>query len=329
MSDAVMYQTQGEIAVLAVDNPPVNALGHAVRQGLVDGLNRALEDDAIRAIVILGEGRTFPAGADIREFGTPPKDPWLPDVCNRIEASTKPVIAALHGTALGGGFEVALGAHYRIAHESAAFGLPEVTLGILPGAGGTQRSPRLAGAEIALDLMLTGKPMRVTDPRATLFIDRVTEGDLREAALAYAAEIVADGAKTRPTRDVTDGFNDAAGYQETVRKMQVAMAKRPEIAPAEIVRCVEAAELLPFDTGLEFERAAFQTCVTSDQSDALRHIFFCRAQIRQVAGTGSWHCTQDRSCRCDWWWNDGGGNRDRLSECRVEGDLGRARQYRS
>lgn len=282
MSQAVAYQVEDGIAVLSINNPPVNALGIAVRLGLVDGLDRALADDAVAAIVILGEGRTFPAGADITEFGKAPQEPFLPEVCDRIEAATKPVVAALHGTALGGGFEIALGAHYRIAHPSAAVGLPEVNLGILPGAGGTQRAPRLAGAEIALDLMLSGSPMKVTDPRAAAFIDRIADGDLRIAAVDYAREIVANGANIRPTRNVTDGFRDAAAYQTVVRSKMSEVSKRPELAPAEIVRCVEAAELLPFDNGIAFERAAFETCLKSDQSDALRHVFFAERKAAKL-----------------------------------------------
>ncbi|WP_204114736.1 3-hydroxyacyl-CoA dehydrogenase NAD-binding domain-containing protein [Shimia biformata] len=282
MSDAVIYQVEGDVAVLAVNNPPVNALSHAVRVGLVEGLDHALADDTVRAIMLIGMGRTFPAGADIREFVSAPKDPWLPEVCNRLEAASKPVIAAVHGTALGGGFEVALGAHYRIADDKAAFGLPEVTLGILPGAGGTQRAPRLGGAEVALDLMLSGRPMKVTDKRAGVFFDRVVSGDLRQAALEYAAEIIADGANPRPTRDITDGFRDAADYQSVVQDKLAEVSRRPEIAPVEIVRCVEAAALLPFDTGMAFERAAFDTLVASDHSDALRHIFFAERKAAKL-----------------------------------------------
>ncbi|MBC7157176.1 MAG: enoyl-CoA hydratase/isomerase family protein, partial [Rhodobacteraceae bacterium] len=144
------------VALVTIDNPPVNALSHPVRAGLVAAIAAAEADPAVAAIVLTGAGRTFPAGADIREFDTPPQDPWLPEVCDRIEDCAKPVVAALHGTALGGGYELALAAHWRIAQATARIGLPEVTLGILPGAGGTQRTPRLAGAAAALGLMLSG-----------------------------------------------------------------------------------------------------------------------------------------------------------------------------
>ncbi|SEO15655.1 short chain enoyl-CoA hydratase /3-hydroxyacyl-CoA dehydrogenase [Salinihabitans flavidus] len=274
MADVVAYEVVDGVAVLTVQNPPVNALSTAVRRGIVEGLARAEGDEEIGALVIIGDGRTFPAGADISEFGKPPADPWLPEVCNRIELCPKPVVAALHGTALGGGFEVALAAHYRLAATSARIGLPEVTLGILPGAGGTQRTPRIVGAEVALDLMLSGKPMPVTAKAAQPFFDKLIDGDLRTEAIAFARDLIESGAPTRPTREMTEGFSDGAAYQDAIAARRKAIAGRPEIAPAEIVRCVEAAALLPFETGLDFERAAFETCVTSDQSAALRHAFF-------------------------------------------------------
>ena len=158
MSSPVNYTLTGTIGVISIDYPPVNALSLAVRQGIMDALDEA-EQDVSDALVIICKGRTFIAGADISEFGKPIQDPWLPAVVNRIEASAKPVVAAIHGTALGGGFEVALAAHYRCALPSAKVGLPEVKLGLLPGAGGTQRTPRLAGAEAALDLMTSGTPV--------------------------------------------------------------------------------------------------------------------------------------------------------------------------
>lgn len=274
MAQPVNYDVERGVAVLGVNNPPVNALSAAVRKNLAEGLQRALSDPEVAAVLIIGEGRSFPAGADIAEFGKPAKDPGLPDLCNSLEGSPKPVIAALHGTALGGGFEVALGAHYRVAHKSAQFGLPEVTLGILPGAGGTQRTPRLAGAELALDLMLSGKPMRADSPEADVFFDAIIDGDLREGALQFACDLVAQGAGPRRTCEAHKGFVDPVAYQRAVARRRKDTANGPETAPQEILDCVEAAELLPFDQGLAFERAAFETCVTSDQSAALRHAFF-------------------------------------------------------
>lgn len=274
MTQSVNYSVEQGVAVLGIDNPPVNALSASVRRGLAEGLERALSNRDVSAIVIIGEGRTFPAGADISEFGKPPEDPWLPELCNRLENATKPVIAALHGTALGGGFEIALSAHYRVAHKSARFGLPEVTLGILPGAGGTQRTPRLAGADLSLDLMLSGKPMRADAPGASVFFDEIIDGDLRQGALKFAEELIASAGEPRRTRDISTGFRDALAYQQSISARRKEVRDAPEIAPREILRCVEAAELLPFEQGLAFERAAFDTCVQSDQSKALRHVFF-------------------------------------------------------
>ena len=284
MTQSVQYDVEDGIAILSVNNPPVNALGAAVRAGLADGLEQALSDARVKAIVIRGLGRTFPAGADIAEFGKPPADPWLPDLCNQFEDSEKTVIAAVHGTALGGGFELALAAHYRVANRGARFGLPEVTLGILPGAGGTQRTPRLAGADLALDLMLSGKPMPVSAPEASVFFDEIIDGDLREGAKRFALDLVANNAGRRLTQNEVVGFQDAVAYQRAIAARRVDVARNPELAPREILRCVEAAELLPFEQGLAFERAAFEQCVASDQSAALRHVFFAERRAAKFDG---------------------------------------------
>lgn len=291
MTQSVLYDVEDGVAILSVNNPPVNALGAAVRAGLADGLEHALADTSVKAIVIRGQGRTFPAGADISEFCQPPADPCLPELCNRFEASEKPVVAALHGTALGGGFELALAAHYRVANRGARFGLPEVTLGILPGAGGTQRTPRLVGADFALDLMLSGKPMPVTAPEASAFFDEIIEGDLREGAKRFALDLVASNAGVRPTQNESSGFQDAVAYQRAIASRRDGVARNPELAPREILRCVEAAELLPFEQGLAFERAAFEQCVESDQSAALRHVFFAERRAAKFDGidTGQAH----------------------------------------
>lgn len=285
MADCVGYEIEGGVALISVNNPPVNALSWDVRRGLVERLDQALADPEIAAIVVMGQGRTFPAGADISEFGKPPKDPWLPDVCNQLEAAHKPVVAALHGTALGGGLEVALAAHYRVAAPDARFGLPEVTLGILPGAGGTQRTPRLAGADLTLALMTSGKPMRADDPEAAVFFDALIDGNLREGALAFAQELIEQGAGPRPTRDM-EGFGDPISYQRSVARARSNVAEAPEQALREIINCIEAAELLPFEQGLAFERAAFETLVASDQSAALRHAFFAERSAAKRSEDG-------------------------------------------
>lgn len=286
MTQSVLYDVEDGIAILSINNPPVNALGAEVRTGLADGLKQALADPLVKAILVRGQGRNFSAGADISEFGQPPADPWFPDLFNRFEASVKPVVAALHGTALGGGFELALAAHYRVANRGARFGLPEVTLGILPGAGGTQRTPRLVGADVALDLMLSGKPMSVSAPEAAIFFDEIIEGDLREGAKRFAMALIASNAGVRPTQNETAGFRDAATYQAAIAARRARVARDPEMAPREILRCVEAAELLPFEQGLAFERAAFDQCVESDQSTALRHVFFAERRAAKFDGVG-------------------------------------------
>ena len=203
MSNVVSYELVGNIGVISVNSPPVNALSQAVREGILNAVNAAAED-ASEAVVLRCEGRTFIAGADITEFGKPPMEPGLPEVLSAIENSKKPVIAAIHGTALGGGFEVALACHYRCAIASAKVGLPEVKLGLLPGAGGTQRVPRLAGVEAALDMITTGNPVAAAKANSMGLVDKVVEGDdLQAAAIKYASDLVASGAPLKRVRDIT------------------------------------------------------------------------------------------------------------------------------
>jgi len=271
----------GPVAVLLIDNPPVNALGHALREALARRLTEAEADPAVQAILLLAEGRSFPAGADISEFGTPPRDPLLPDLCNRIESCPKPVIAAIHGTALGGGLELALACHHRIALASARVGLPEVTLGILPGAGGTQRLPRLVGAEAALRLMLTGKPVSAAEALTLGVVDRVCDTDLPGAAYAFALEIISAGAPV-PTRDRRDGLQDITAGIAAVAQARQSVRDLPVAAAGRIVDCVEAAMLLPFDQGQGFERAAFLDLVDMPEAAALRHVFFAERRAASL-----------------------------------------------
>jgi len=282
MNELVKYEVEGGVAVLTVNNPPVNALGQAVRRGLYDGIERAEAQADVGAVLIRASGRTFPAGADVREFGKPPQKPLLTDVCSRIEACTKPVVAAIHGTALGGGFELALGAHYRMAARDAKMGLPEVTLGVLPGAGGTQRVPRITGAGPALDLMLTGKPIGAARAGELGLIDAVVDGQVATAGFAFARDLAARGAKPRPTSARAQGFGDPAEYLTTIATKREALKDSPLMAPARILDCVEAALLMPFATGLAMERAAFEDCVVSDQAQALRHAFFAQRRAAKV-----------------------------------------------
>ena len=282
MSEAVSYELQGEIGVISVNNPPVNALAQIVREGILKSLELAQEDDS-RAIVLCCEGRTFIAGADITEFGKPPKEPGLPKVLSAIENSSKPVVAAIHGTALGGGFEVALACHYRCAIKSAKVGLPEVKLGLLPGAGGTQRVPRIAGVKAALDMITSGNPVAASKAHTMGLIDAVLDGDdLLSASVRYAIGLIESGAPLKRIRDINiDSKELEADFFENARK-KLARRARGQIAQDRIVSCIEAAVELPIDEGLERERELFLELVTSPESAAMRHIFFAERQAAKI-----------------------------------------------
>jgi 3-hydroxyacyl-CoA dehydrogenase len=281
MISPVSYERVDGIGVITVDNPPVNALSHSVRQGLQEAIRAAQQDDS-SAVLVICAGRTFIAGADITEFGKPPREPHLPDLCSTIEASSKPVVAAIHGTALGGGLEVAMSCHYRCALPGAKVGLPEVKLGLLPGAGGTQRLPRLVGVSAALDMMTSGNPVGAAEAASQGLIDRLLDGELREAALGWCRELVAEGAARRATSElpvdgVPAGTLDA--YRDTVAKRA-----RGQVAPQRIVDCVEASLTRPFAEGLSLEREKFVECMQSPQSAALRHMFFAEREAAKVRG---------------------------------------------
>ena len=271
------------ILVITSNNPPVNALGAAVRIGLDAGIKEALANDAVHAIVIRCDGRTFFAGADITEFTKPPVMPQLPEVVDTIEACTKPVIAAIHGTALGGGCEVTLGCHYRIAVPSAKIGTPEVKLGLLPGAGGTQRLPRTAGIETAVDMCAGGAPISAAKALEVGLIDKLAgEDTLLADALAFARECVAKG--PRPTRALPvkgDPASIGAFAKANARKF------RGFDAPAANIACVEAATRLSFDEGIAFERQEFMKLMFGTQSAAQRHIFFAERQAQKIDGIGA------------------------------------------
>ena len=276
---SVDLQRDGELAVVTVDNPPVNALKHEVRAGLAEALRQARADGAVKAVVISCAGRTFFAGADITEFGKPPQAPSLHDVIAAIEAIPKPVIAALHGTALGGGFELALACHFRVAVATARVGLPEVKLGLLPGAGGTQRLPRLVGPEKSLKMIVTGDPIQASEALTDGVIDEIVEGDLTAGAVAFARRVVAEGRPLTLVRDredklIGEGFADAA--EEVTRRL------RGREAPAACVEAVRNAIVLPFEEGLKREGELFRKLVTGDQSRAQRHIFFAEREAAKV-----------------------------------------------
>ena len=282
MSDVVTLERQGAIAIVRVNNPPVNALGIAVREGLQDSFKAAEADPEVKAIVLVCEGSTFMAGADIKEFGKPPKSPGLPEVVNGIEAGTKPSVAVIHGTALGGGLEVAVSCHYRIALKSAKVGLPEVKLGLLPGAGGTQRLPRLVGAKAALDMIVGGNPVKAKDAFKVGIVDEVVGGDLLEGALAYARKLVADNAPLRKIRDLDVKKEDAdlfTNYEKSIARKQ-----RGFKAPFHCIKAVQAAVELPFDEGMKRERELFAELLVSPESRAQRHVFFAEREVAKVPG---------------------------------------------
>ncbi len=281
VSNPVLMEVVDDIAVIAIANPPVNALSHAVRGGLDAAFAEIARRDDVKAVVIYGADRTFIAGADIREFGKPPQEPFLPDLINRIEACTVPVVAALHGTALGGGLEVALGAHYRVAVPNARFGLPEVTLGILPGAGGTQRLPRLAGVEFALEAITSGRQISADEALKTGVIDRISDtSDVREMGLTYARELVASGATPRRTSELSPAPVAAEVFDAA--RTRLAKKARGQLAPQNCIKAVEGATRLSFAEGLANERALFQELMESDQRAALIHAFFAERQVAKV-----------------------------------------------
>ncbi|MDT8427561.1 MAG: 3-hydroxyacyl-CoA dehydrogenase NAD-binding domain-containing protein [Pseudomonadales bacterium] len=282
MSTVVSYEIIDNIGVISINNPPVNALSHALREGL-DQAVKAAQQDSSEAIVLFCEGRTFIAGADITEFGKPPKEPGLHEVLVTIENSSKPVIAAIHGTALGGGFETALACHYRCAVASAKVGLPEVKLGILPGAGGTQRVPRVAGVKAALDMITSGNPVSATAASDMGLIDEIIQdSDLKTGAVTYARELVEAGAPLKRIRDITiDPDTVEPGFFESYRK-KLAQRARGQIAPDRIVSCVQAAVELPMDQGLQRERELFMELVSSPESQAMRHAFFAEREAAKI-----------------------------------------------
>ncbi|MBD8542460.1 enoyl-CoA hydratase/isomerase family protein [Oxalobacteraceae sp. CFBP 8761] len=279
----------GDILVVTIDNPPVNALGVDVRRGLAAAIDAAVADAAVKAVLIVGSGKTFIGGADIREFGKPPMAPFLPDVCNGIEACSKPVIAVIHGAALGGGLEIALAAHYRLALPAAKLGLPEVALGLLPGAGGTQRTPRLIGAAAALDLMLSGRHAGAAEAAKLGLVDRVVDGaDPLAAGLAYAQELVQGGAPVRRTRDATQ-LADTAAQRAAIDSARAETAKKSRglFSPLKIVDAVQGALELPFDEGQALERKLFLECLDSPQRAGLVHAFFAERETARAPETRS------------------------------------------
>ena len=286
MSEVVTYTREDRVGVICVNYPPVNALGHGVRSGLVAALEQGLADAGAGVLLLVCEGRTFMAGADIREFGKPMLEPTLPEVIHRFENSTKPVVAAIHGTVLGGGLETALGCHYRVAVASARVGLPEVKLGLLPGAGGTQRLPRLTGAAKALEMITRGDPIGAEEALALGIVDAVEpDGDIRQVGLAFARRVLAEGRPVRRVRDLTDKLEADRG-SEVFQQFRDALKIRARglFSPFKCVDAVEAAFTLPFDEGMKRERALFLDCMASPQRAGLVHAFFAERQVAKVKG---------------------------------------------
>ncbi|MGA0597941.1 3-hydroxyacyl-CoA dehydrogenase NAD-binding domain-containing protein [Enterovirga sp. CN4-39] len=273
------------IAVVTVNSPPVNALGAAVRDGVSARMREAAADPAVKAVVLICEGRTFFAGADITEFGKPPKGVPLGELVTQIEDMPKPVVAAIHGTALGGGLETALGCHYRVAVPSARVGLPEVKLGLIPGAGGTQRLPRVVGAERALEMITSGEHVPAPKAKESGLVDELApEGDLRQAAVDFAKRLVADGKGPRKVRELSDRTASARGKPEIFADFAKANARkfRGFEAPAACIEAVKAAVELPFDQGLARERELFLGLIDGTQSKAQRYVFFAEREVRKI-----------------------------------------------
>jgi 3-hydroxyacyl-CoA dehydrogenase len=285
INDVTTLVTDGDIAVLTLNSPPVNALSAPVRDGLAHGVAQATANPAVKAIVLICEGKTFIAGADISEFGKPPKGASLFDAMNAIEGASVPVVAAIHGTALGGGLEVALTCHYRVAVPSAKCGLPEVKLGLLPGAGGTQRLPRIVGVEKALEMVTSGEHVGAKQCAEMGLVDAlVDEGKLRDGAIAFARKIVAEKRPLKRVRDMNEKVEAARGKPEIFAAFRKANAKkfRGYQAPESNIKCIEAAVNLPFDEGLKAERKLFMELMTGTQSAAQRYVFFAERAVWKV-----------------------------------------------
>ena len=285
ITQSVDLGTRGRVVVLTVDNPPVNALSQHVRKGLHDGIKQAIADGAVQAIVIVCSGRTFIAGADITEFGKPPTEPSLHSVLDMIEGSPKPVVSAIHGTALGGGLEVTLACHYRVGVKSARFGLPEVKLGLLPGAGGTQRLPRVVGPQKALQMIVSGDPIGADEALRVGLIDEIVDGDdLTAAGVAFAERILSERRPLRKIRDLDAKIAPARGKPEIFAEFRKSVARQTRgfRAPENCIKAVEAAVNLPFAEGIKRERELFVELLSSPESKAQRYFFFAEREAAKI-----------------------------------------------
>ena len=288
MSNCVTLHVDGEIAVIAMDRPPVNSLGADLRSGVADALDAANANPAVRAVVLIGSARAFSGGADVTEFNTALalRDPNLRLLIGMLENSPKPVVAAIGGACLGGGLELALGAHFRVAAPAAQLGLPEVKLGLLPGAGGTQRLPRLLGLEAALNLIVSGNPVQAAGFKGTPLIDALIDGDLLVGATAFARQVVADNRPARRVRDIPLREPNAQAYLQFARNTVAAVSKNFP-APLQCVDAVAHAASKPFDEGLRLEREAFVALMNTPQSRALRHVFGAERAAAKIPGVAA------------------------------------------
>ncbi len=279
----------GDVAVITLDSPPVNALSQPVRAGILEGVKQAVADSKVKAIVLTCKGKTFIAGADITEFGKPPQGPSLFDVQDAIESSPKPVIAAIHGTALGGGLEVALTCHYRVAVAGAKCGLPEVKLGLLPGGGGTQRLPRIVGPEKALEMVTSGEHVGAKDCAAMGLIDELVDDfDLAGNAVNFARTVLSEKRPLKKVREQNAKVEAARGNTELFANFRKTNARkfRGFLAPEYNIRCIEAAVNLPFEEGLKIERKLFMELMNGSQSAAQRHVFFAEREVWKIPDVG-------------------------------------------
>jgi len=283
----VYFERRGEVALLQIDNPPVNGLNLAMRRGIAGGLQRARNDPKVKVVVITGTDRVFSGGADIREFNTPAavSEPLLLQVIDAVESSSKPVIAAINGVCMGGGLELSLACHYRLATPNATMGLPEVKIGLLPGAGGTQRLPRAVGAELALQMIVSGDPIGAEAALKAGLVDRIVPADTFQGVLDFAQELA--GRRTHPRLRAARALLPAkVGAEDFFKaaRARVARQARGMISPGKCVDAVEAAVLRPFEEGVRIERAIFLELVASEQSKALRHAFFAERAAAKIAG---------------------------------------------
>ncbi|MEO5640580.1 MAG: 3-hydroxyacyl-CoA dehydrogenase NAD-binding domain-containing protein [Sphingomicrobium sp.] len=283
MTSPISTRRHGDILIVTSNNPPVNALGYAVRKGLLEAIEQAEQDDSVKAVVIACDGQTFFAGADITEFGKPPVGPQLPSVVDTIENASKPVVAAIHGTALGGGLEVALACHYRVAVPSAKLGVPEVKLGLLPGAGGTQRLPRVAGVQKALEMVTSGAPISAKDAASVGLVDRIVEGDLVQHAVAFAEEVrdIRPLPKSSERDEKLVEARANPGLFDEFRKANARKFKGFE-APELNIQAVEAAVAKPYAEGILDERKLFMQLLSGSQARAQQYFFFAERKASKI-----------------------------------------------